>query len=306
MLERAIHQGVEVIRVGLFPGRINTTVCMFRTGSTLIDCGPPNQWSPVKAYLTSVQTSAQGLAPGGSAVQPVKELLITHHHEDHSGNAARIKRDFPSISIRAPKTSLKLLTEGFEVQMYRRLVWGKPPTVDVHGSFDAILADSASSASVPPPAIRPTIGHDLSIVPVAAPGHCSDMTVMFDPARGHLFSGDLFVTSKPLMMRNDEDVNDEIASLRRVLSLDWNTLFCAHRGFVSDGKKLLQQRLDHFLEMRAKATELNHQGLSHRAIASKLFGKEEALYYLSRGHFSKKHLVEGLLSAPHHPVPPTE
>ena len=75
------------------------------------------------------------------------------------------------------------------------------------------------------------------------PGHCEDQVAFWVPDRGLLFSGDAFIHERPRYFRSDEDFHATIASLRRLLELDFEHLLCAHRPRVGNGKAALQQKL---------------------------------------------------------------
>jgi glyoxylase-like metal-dependent hydrolase (beta-lactamase superfamily II) len=76
---------------------INTTFIIYRIGETLIDAGPSNQWSTIKRVLKLLT---------------IKTLLITHHHEDHSGNANRISK-LKKLMPYAPLLGQDKLAKGY-------------------------------------------------------------------------------------------------------------------------------------------------------------------------------------------------
>ncbi len=95
---------VEGARVGRFNRGINTTFIIYRIGNNLVDCGPSNQWRAVKRFVDE---------------QPVETILLTHHHEDHSGNAARIAKQ-NQITPFAPELSQKKLSGGFHTPIWQK------------------------------------------------------------------------------------------------------------------------------------------------------------------------------------------
>ena len=127
----------------------------------------------------------------------------------------------------APAKSLAPLSEGFRLQLYRRLIWGRPPRV---------------RAAPLPRVVELSAGGTL--VPVLLPGHSPDMTCLVEPRRRLLFSADLYVARRQRYLRADEDLGGILDSLRRALELDFDTLLCAHRGVVADGKSRLRQKLE--------------------------------------------------------------
>jgi hypothetical protein len=107
----------------------------------------------------------------------------------------------------------------------------------------------------------------------------------------------LFISRRLRFLRDDEDPNALIRSLQRVLTLDFETLFCAHRGVIQDGRKQLQEKLDYLSGLRQQVLELAGQGLSHRQITRRALGRETSMYFLTRGKFSAINFVRGFLSA---------
>ena len=73
--QRLRHGDVEGLRVGRFGGKVNTTCILWRIGDTLIDTGPPSDWRPVRRF---------------AGERSLRRVVVTHHHEDHAGNLARL------------------------------------------------------------------------------------------------------------------------------------------------------------------------------------------------------------------------
>lgn len=260
----------------------NTAVWFWRIGDTLIDSGCPNQWDVVKTYVSNLQS-------------PLRRILISHHHEDHSSNAGKIQRHYhelqPSqkVDIYAPKLSYHALQEGFHEEFYRRIVWG-----DFRASrcqYTSLPLDFRSSLHA-----TSDSGASLSIQSVHAPGHSPDHSVFYVPERKLLFSADLLVTSRPKIARFDENVLDGISSLQHIVdNYDIQSVYCAHRGPLENGIIALKERLAWLLQLRESALRLKKQGLSPHNIRRKLVGREDLLYYLTMGHFSKQWLIDGLV-----------
>ena len=262
VVERIEYHDVEGLRVGRFTGQLNTTCILYRLGGTVIDTGPPNQWRFVRRFLGE---------------RRVGKVLVTHHHEDHSGNLAAVQRRFADTAY-APEAGIEPLSAGFPVQLYRRIVWGRP--------------DRVRPAVVP---ARLEVAGGLSLVAVPTPGHSSDSTCFLLPERGWLFSGDLYIAARTRYLRRDESVDLQIASLRRVLKLDFETLLCSHRGVLEEGRQLLERKLDYLAALRDKARELRARGLEVYEISRLLLGREGWMRRFTRAHFSKENLIESCL-----------
>ena len=265
-LSRFTHDGVEALRVGRYDLGVSSKCIVYRIGDTVIDTGPPNQWTQVRQFL---------------AERHVARVVITHHHEDHSGNGERLARE-TTAAVFAPPGSVDLLRRGFRLRTYQRVVWGAP--------------DRFAPGVIPDELDLET---GLRLRAVATPGHSPDMTCYLEPNRGWLFSGDLFISSTPRFFRADERVGDQIESLRRVLALEFATLFCAHRGVVADGPAAIRAKLDYLVSLRDEVRKLRAEGRSIGAITRTLLGREKMISMLSLFHLSKRNLVRACLDEEH-------
>ena len=229
----------------------------------MIDTGPANQWRAVKRFLEERQVS---------------RVVVTHYHEDHAGNLGRLgERGAETL---APAGSLRPLREGHFLRPYQHVIWGRPPKV--------------VAAAVPTEIELP---HGGTLRAIATPGHSPDSTCYLDGERGRLFSGDLFISTRTRYLRKDEDLPAQIQSLTRALELDFETLLCAHRGVIADGKGALRRKLDNLASLCEEVEALHGRGLSARQITRTLLGREDGFTWLTGLHFRKKYLIEGCLAA---------
>ncbi len=264
VISRSHFNGLESLRVGRFQKKINTSCIVYRLGDLVVDAGPPNQWKYVQRFLKE---------------RAISRLLITHHHEDHCGNGAKIGKHF-NCPVHAHPAGHKDLEQGFAVQWYRRMVWGKPERFKAE-DFQPQNMTSQSG--------------DFSLQPLHSPGHSPDMTCFIEPQRGWLFSGDVYVASRPRFLTEDENPSQEIESLRNLLKQDFQTLFCSHKGMVENGPAAIKSKLEYLLELQGEARRLYQTGLASREISRQLLGKEEFLSLLSRGHFNKVNMIRALV-----------
>ena len=202
-----IHQryaldDVDGVRVGRFKGGINTSFIVYRLGEALIDAGPANQWPAVRAFVDE---------------RPVGKLLLTHHHEDHGGNADRIAR-YCGLTPFAPALSQAKLRLGYPTPLTQKLIWGSPRPVETQTLPEMTELDDGTRLQA-----------------IHTPGHAKDLHVFFLPDRGAVFSGDLYISKSLRYLRSDERLDQLVDSIRKVLALDFTTLFCPHRGILEDG-----------------------------------------------------------------------
>jgi glyoxylase-like metal-dependent hydrolase (beta-lactamase superfamily II) len=264
VVERFRFAEVEALRVGRFTSQLNTTCILYRLGDTVIDTGPPNQWRLVRRFLEE---------------RSIGRVLVTHHHEDHAGNLGSIERTFRA-PVLSPAVGFEPLAGGFPLQPYRRLIWGRPLRVEPQPLPDRLEVEGG-----------------LSLIPLHAPGHSRDMTCFLAPERGWLFSGDAYIASRPRYLRADEDLGQQIESLRRLLALEFDTLLCSHRGVIEEGQGALRRKLDYLEGLRQEARALHAQGLGRAEITRRLLGREGPMRWLTGFHFSKRNLIRACLRA---------
>ncbi len=253
---------VHGFRTGRFDFGINTTFIIYRIGTTLIDAGPTNQWSTIKRVLKPLN---------------IDTLLITHHHEDHSGNANRISK-LKKLTPYAPALGQAKLAKGYPTPLIQKLIWGSPLKVETQTLPDQLIINQDSAS-------------ETEVIAIPTPGHAKDLTCLFLPEQKYLFSGDMYISKSLKYLRIDENLTQLIQSLRKLIALDFEILFCPHRGIVEEGKKALQEKLENLLTLCRKSQELMKQGLNESEIINQLLGPEDGLAKLSKFNISKGNLI---------------
>jgi glyoxylase-like metal-dependent hydrolase (beta-lactamase superfamily II) len=243
-------------------GRPLFTVEGYVVDGWLIDCGPP--------------------ATSGEIVQLAREwrllgVVNTHQHEDHAGGDAALHRAL-GLTPRAPRLTLPILAAPPRLEFYRWLVWGQPAPVPAEALGDGLETEH----------------HCFHVVPT--PGHCPDHVCLLEPKEGWLFSGDLYISDRSKYLRAGEDARLTLDSLRRVLTLDFDTLFCSHAGIVTDGKAALRRKVDYWENVQGRARDLRQAGQPLKVIRDQVLGPEGWMTTFTRGHFSKLNLLRSLVS----------
>lgn len=245
-------------------GRPYMSVYFYLIDDTLIDTGQPL----MRSYFVDLIKSLD-----------ISQILLTHFHEDHSGNAAVAKKmkDLPVYGH--PITAAKL-EQGFSILPYQYAMWGKAKPVQI----------------VPlPPAIR-TSGHTL--IPIHTPGHSKDHTVFLESNEGWLFSGDLFLAPEIKYFRADECFVDSVKSLYKVLELDFQTLFCSHRPTLINGKAMILRKLDYFQNLFGEISIFMDKGYSDSDIVRYYHKREVSSVKISTcGNVSLINMIKQIIRA---------
>ncbi|AMX03074.1 MBL fold metallo-hydrolase [Microbulbifer thermotolerans] len=261
VLDSFRYQGLDGLRVGRFDLGINSSFIVYRLADTIIDTGPSNQWKFVRPFVCAC---------------PFSQLLLTHHHEDHTGNADAIYR-LTGVQPLAPAGTVDILKRGFRIPPIQKIIWG-----------------SAGKVKARPLPDHVQIGGE-AVEAIFTPGHAKDMTCYLLPERGWLFSADLYLANYLKLLRSDEDIPTLLDSIRKVLERDFEVILCPHRGVVEDGKKRLREKYDYLLNLADRAQSLEHQGLDLSAVTRRLLGRENMMSVLSRYNFSKRNLIASCL-----------
>ncbi len=209
--------------------------------------------------------------------QSIHYILLTHYHEDHSGNAAAIQQSLNVPVYGHPITKNKL-HNGYKILPYQHVMWGKTEKVGVN-SFPDIIE-----------------GEQIRLEPIHTPGHSKDHTVFYERNQGWLFSGDLFLSERIKYFRSDENFHETVNSLKKVLSLDFESLFCAHKPQVVKGKEKIRQKLEFLENFQGEVSHLYQQGYDVKSVAKQLTLKEDLLVkYATFGTVSLVQMIRAAL-----------
>ncbi|MBW3583647.1 MAG: MBL fold metallo-hydrolase [Euryarchaeota archaeon] len=244
------------------------TAC-YLVGDTLIDTGCPNQGKRLLAALADPIRTGR-----------LRQVVVTHHHEDHTGNAFELARAMG----RGPHASAfcaDVMADRRRIPFYRRFVWGRPKDQEA-----LELGDKVETSLGP-----------FKVVPT--PGHTPGDVAFHDEERGRLFTGDLVQGATQTVVRPGEDIAEMTRSTARVAALDAVDLFGAHRTEIGTGAEHLHRRVAFLTEARERVLEAvaDEPGLAERprSLARRMFGSEPWLHYVSLGDFSRTNFVRSIL-----------
>ncbi|MDR7484155.1 MAG: MBL fold metallo-hydrolase [Armatimonadota bacterium] len=233
-------------------------VCAFHVDGLLIDTGCAHTTEEFAAALD------------GDAV---RQVVNTHHHEDHvGGNAALAARAGLRARIH-PLGIERLRHPDPHLSLYRRVVWGTPPPCDPEPLGEEISTDR------------------YTFRVIHAPGHSPDQVVLFEERAGWLFGADLYLGERVKYLRRDERLGESLASLRRVAALPVRRPFCSFGAVIDDGQRALAAKLAYWEGLCARVWELAAAGRSPAQIRRQVLGREGLLRWVTGGDFAKQHLV---------------
>ncbi|MTI22926.1 MBL fold metallo-hydrolase [Fulvivirga sp. RKSG066] len=205
----------------------------------------------------------------------VDQIFITHHHEDHSGNIEPLKNQF-DCPVYAPNKCCDLMKAPPPLSFAQKLVWGSRPAYRELKPEDYQIK---------------TNQYNFEIIPI--PGHAPDMVALFEREKGWLFSADLYINAYIGYYLKDESIAQQIQSIKTVLALDFEVMFCSHNLHFDNGKEVLKNKLQYLQDFSGKVVRLHQQGLKPKEIFKSLGLKEHGFINLiSHGELSKLNMVK--------------
>ena len=258
--------GVTALRLTrrYFGAEVMPAYC-YAVGDTLVDSAFPGAGREVLGFVRRAG---------------IRRLLLTHHHEDHAGNAAGLAE--AGVEVLASPMTAALVAHEMPLPFYQHMAWGKMPPVS------AATIDGERVALGP---------YQAQVVP--APGHAVDQVVFHVAEMGWLFSGDVFIHDRIKIFRRDEDFAATLKTLERLLELDFAILFCGHRPMVGGGREALARKLQHLRDLEGEVRRLDGEGLSADRIVRQLgLTTRGGIGFASFGDATPANLVRSILQGP--------
>lgn len=205
------------------------------------------------------------------------QVVITHHHEDHTGCASLIQKE-KNIPIYMDKTCIDYCKKRADYPLYRKVFWGRRPP------FEAKPLEKTFSS------------RNATWDVIKTPGHAIDHVAFLNRETGQLFTGDLYVHEQTKVALRDESIPTIISSLKKVLTYDFDEVFCSHAGFLKNGRKALQRKLNYLQELQEEILYLQKHGLAPKQINNQLFPRKYPITYISSGEWGSIHIINSVLN----------
>ncbi len=270
--QHRFKEGVTALELGYgILGRPLMNVLCYVVGDSLIDTGQTLMAAAVEAFIDG---------------RRIGRILLTHHHEDHSGNAAMIARACQARVMGHPLTAYKM-QHIRPIMPYQHLVWGQSRPVDVLPLPTEVVAD------------------EYRFLPIHTPGHSNDHTCYLEPDHGWLFSGDLYLGERIKFFRSDEKIDQQIRSLQTILQKDFDVLFCGHNPVLKGGKQRLRRKLAFLEEIYGRVSAFMAEGLSEREIIRRLDRRQDRLVkFVTMGNASFANMIRSAVRVAACPAAP--
>lgn len=236
-------------------------VSVFFIDGMLIDTGPKRQ----EKLLTALYENWD-----------IDQVVLTHHHEDHTGLAHWLEHE-KKVPIYIHPLGVEICKKKAKLPLYRQLFWGKR---------EAFLAE---------PIEKMFRSENYVWEVIHTPGHAEDHIALYNKEKGWMFGGDLYVHPQPKSSFKFESIPEMIQSLRKVLKYDFETFICSHKGVVFEGKKALRAKLDYLISLQQEILFLYNKGMNPRQIRKELFPKRHMMHYLSFFENSPMHLIHSVV-----------
>lgn len=265
LLKKDFHQqSVRNVHMGngsiAFRG-FNMNVYTFITDGVLIDTGAKTLEKEFLAFFQQHE---------------IDRVVITHYHEDHTGSASVLQERF-GLPIFMSEKKRDDCRRKADYPLYRKLFWGK------RHPFHAQAIESTFSS------------RHFTWEVIETPGHAIDHLAFYNRDTGQLFSGDLFCQVKTKVVLREESIPTVIESLKNVLTYDFQEVFCNHAGYIKEGRKALQRKLEYLQELQGKILKLYEEGMTPDEITNQLFPKKYPITLLSSGEWSSRNIVNSVI-----------
>jgi glyoxylase-like metal-dependent hydrolase (beta-lactamase superfamily II) len=255
-------EGVTCIRIdnvvtrllSRFSGGYDYAVCYLIDGTLLVDTG--FGWAKQRLKQTLIDLGAD---------RTITIVINTHYHEDHTGNNDLLA-DITEAQILAHPTAIPEIRFPAQVAWYRNFLFGPTRTVDV-----APVGQRLETKR-----FRFQVHH--------MPGHCPGHICLFEPSKGWLFSGDLYIAPDLDSQLADADGPAWIASLDKAIALRPTCLFDAHGTILTDStsvQSLLQRKRDFLIAIRQRVLAAAEQPQTIQALTRKVFDRHDLIDYVS-------------------------
>ncbi len=241
----------------------HATVSAYLVDGLLIDSGPAYTAEELTEFLKD---------------KGIKMVVNTHYHEDHIAANALLQKRY-GVELLAHPLAMNKINQPATLYPYQEEVWGYPIPCQVKEIGHTVTTNHFRFEVIP------------------TPGHDRDHICLFEAKHGWLFTGDLFVGTRPKAIRPMNDIRQIIADLKKVKDLRPRFLFPAPGKVIAEPAPVLEQSIRYLEELGQKVMELHDKGSNPDEIVKQIFGNEYELAEFTQQQFSSLNLVKSFLKA---------
>lgn len=243
----------------LYPAHI------FYLDGLLIDTGPPHAAGEVRTVADNF---------------PVKQVAITHQHEDHTGNCRFFAQEL-GIPVYAHPDTIKIISRPPRIPLYRHVLWGAQPPSSALPLGKKIITDR----------------YALDVI--HTPGHSTDHTSYFEPLNRWLFCGDLFLGENLTGFMAGENIADHFNSLQKTIALKPSVLFCGLKGRLDQATNRLVSKYKQWWGIGLQVKNLYRSGATKQIIMREVFGREIPFFYVTQSNWGRCYMIDSIVESIH-------
>lgn len=215
----AVAPGITMlsVRTPTLPPATHTNIFMLGTRELMLV-------EPASPYPEEIERIAAWVADYVAQGHVLRGILLTHHHPDHMGGAARLRERLGVPLFAHPRTRALLA--------------------------DAVAIDELLEHEQTLTLDGPT---PLTIQAIHTPGHASGHLCFWEPVSRCLVAGDMVAGVGTIVVApNDGDMQQYLASLEALDALESRTLLPAHGLLIENPRERLRYYVAHRLAREAK------------------------------------------------------
>lgn len=258
------HEDVLGFKFGYQPiGKPRLFAHIYFVDGLLIDTGQSHMRTHIQAETSQLE---------------VEQVFITHHHEDHTGNITPIQA-FHGCEVYASEMCCQMMKAPPKLSLAQQVTWGNRPSQHTLRPVHDLIETNHFS---------------FQIIPI--PGHAPDMVALYEPDRRWLFSADLYLNSYIDYFIDTERITEQIDSIKRILALEFDAMFCSHKPQFTHGKRQLVKKLDFLESFFEEVSRLHHKSYTPREIFKLMKLRENwPVRVLSGGKLSKLNMIKSVI-----------
>ncbi|MBD3195806.1 MAG: MBL fold metallo-hydrolase [Candidatus Lokiarchaeota archaeon] len=248
----------------------------------LIDTGAPASTDELKSFLEKYQEERM-----------INKCIITHIHEDHSGGASMIQKNF-QIPLFAHSKAIPILKNKHNYPQYRKMTWGEE-RLPVNAEKIPNLVDSSSRK------------YEFEVLHM--PGHAPGLIALIERSKQWVFTSDAVQSKYKMIFGANSDIQEDISLIYKSISNLYNItagmnnlkIFSSGQG-VFKGREFLKEKLmeikslqkqvhtlfDEFSEKYEKDEKI------YKKVLRELFGRETVIGKLTKEDLSTMNLIKSL------------